>query len=200
MLTDSDWAGDLETRKSTGGGIILLGEHCWKTWSTNQRSPALSSCEAEYCALVYGASGALGMQTAARRLGIMVRDLSGDMMTDASSRRSSGRIRHIEVTWLWLQQEEADGKFCMSKVAGTLNPADILTKYKALRDCEEQTGRVSVHVMAPGCCRGVGIDESGVMAIRGHDAGGPRAVSWADAWEEERQAMELSYVDLWLCR
>ena len=138
------------------------------------------------------------MQTAAKRLGIMVRDLPGEMMTDASgaksfsSRRSSGRIRHIEVTWLWLQQEEADGKFCMSKVAGTVDPADILTKYKALRDCKEQTRRDSVHVIARGCGGGVGIDESGVMAIRGRDAGGPRAVSWADTWEEERQARVVS--------
>ena len=47
VLTDSNWAGDLETRKSTRGGIIMLGEHCLKIWSTNQSSPALGSCEAE---------------------------------------------------------------------------------------------------------------------------------------------------------
>ena len=108
----------------------MLGEHCLKTWSTNQSSPALSSCEAEYYAVVDGASRALGMQTAAKELGITVEDLSVEMATDSSgaksfaSRRGSGRIRHIEVKWLWLQQAVA------AKVAGSLNPADILTKYK----------------------------------------------------------------------
>ena len=45
VFTDSDWAGDWETRKSTSGGIITIGEHRLKTWSTNQSSLALSSCE-----------------------------------------------------------------------------------------------------------------------------------------------------------
>ena len=50
------------------------------------------------------------MQTAAKELGITVEDLSVEMATDSSgaksfaSRRGSGRIRHIEVKWLWLQQ------------------------------------------------------------------------------------------------
>ena len=60
VCVDSDWAGDVHTRKSTSGGLILLGDHCIKTWSTTQSSPALSSCEAEYYALVDGASRALG--------------------------------------------------------------------------------------------------------------------------------------------
>ena len=39
VSTHSDWAGDLETRISTSGGIIMLGDHCLKTWRTNQSSP-----------------------------------------------------------------------------------------------------------------------------------------------------------------
>ena len=41
VFTDRNWADDLETRKSTIGGIIMLGEHCLKIWSTFQSSPAL---------------------------------------------------------------------------------------------------------------------------------------------------------------
>ena len=75
VFTDSDRAGDLETRKSISRGIITMGEHCLKTWSTNQSSLAWSSCEAEYYAAVDGASRALGMQAAAKELGIEVGDL-----------------------------------------------------------------------------------------------------------------------------
>ena len=52
VFMDSDWAGDMTTRKSTSGGVIALGSHCLKTWSTSQGHQALSSCEAEYDALV----------------------------------------------------------------------------------------------------------------------------------------------------
>ena len=55
VCTDSDWAGDLETRKSTSGGILMLGGHCIKTWSCTQDPLAMSSCEAEYYALAEGA-------------------------------------------------------------------------------------------------------------------------------------------------
>jgi len=49
--TDSDWAGDKESRKSTGGYVITLGGGAvsWKT--KRQNVVALSSTEAEYIAL-----------------------------------------------------------------------------------------------------------------------------------------------------
>ena len=43
-------------------------------WTTKQSSPALRSLEAEYYAVGDGASRALGMQTAAKALGITVGD------------------------------------------------------------------------------------------------------------------------------
>ena len=186
VFTDSDWAGDLETRKSTSGGIITIGEHCLKTWSTNQSSPALSSCEAEYYAVVDGASRALGMQTAAKELGIEVGDLSVEIAPDSSgaksfaSRRGSGRIRHIEVKWLWLQQAVADGRFRMTKVAGAKNPADILTKHKGLRDFKDQLMRVNVQVVPRGHEQrgGASGDKEDDSALGGRAAGKPRVVSW----------------------
>ena len=218
VYTDSDWAGDLETRKSTSGGILMLGQHCLKTWSTTQSSPALSSCEAEYYAVVDGASRALGMQTAAKELGIGVEELTVEMATDSSgaksfaSRRGSGRIRHIEVKWLWLQNAVADGRFRMTKVAGTKNPADIVTKYKSLREYQDQLRRVNVQVVggevAAGTLGGLG-DASGsaeerVPDVAGKDCTGrksdaaqspPGRLSWAAAWEEEYGSADVFYLE-----
>ena len=42
----------------------------------------------------------------------------------------------------------------MTKVAGTQNPADILTKYKGLRDCEEQPRGSTWQMIAQGRLRG----------------------------------------------
>ena len=151
VTVDSDWAGDRATRRSTSGGIIRLGEHCLKTWSSTQSSPALSSCEAEYYAMVDGATRVLGLEEAARELGIVGTGV--DLETDASaaksyaSRRGAGRIRHIEVKWLWLQKAVAEGRFRLAKVAGTENPADVLTKYKTLAEARELLRPVSVELV-----------------------------------------------------
>eukprot|EP00973_Karenia_brevis_P026328 3631443-Karenia_brevis.AAC.1 len=40
--TDSDWGGNIVDRRSTSGGVWMLGEHCIKTWSSAQGAYALS--------------------------------------------------------------------------------------------------------------------------------------------------------------
>ena len=60
--TDSDWAGDKETRKSTGGFVFTLagGIVSWKT--KRQSVVALSSTEAEYIALSEATKEAVWMR------------------------------------------------------------------------------------------------------------------------------------------
>ena len=69
VYTDSDWAGDKSSRKSTSGGIAFVGGHAVKSWSSNQSIIALSSAEAELYALLKGASQALGLQSMAADFG-----------------------------------------------------------------------------------------------------------------------------------
>lgn len=49
--TDSDWAGDLDTRRSTGGYVFKMSGAAVSWSSKLQASPALSSTEAEYVLL-----------------------------------------------------------------------------------------------------------------------------------------------------
>ena len=46
----TDCAGCKETRKSTSGGMLIFGTHCWKSWSATQAIISLSSGEAELAA------------------------------------------------------------------------------------------------------------------------------------------------------
>jgi hypothetical protein len=128
---DSDWAGDSKTRKSTSGGLMVVGGTCLKSWSRSQRSRALSSSEAEFYAMVGGAAEALGFQALAADLGWK---LGVRLWTDSkagkamASRRGLGKTRHVEVRYLWLQQAVKKKRLTLGKIWGKANPADHLTK------------------------------------------------------------------------
>lgn len=49
--SDSDWAGDVNDRKSTSGYIFLMGVGAVSWCSRKQRIVATSTCEAEYIAM-----------------------------------------------------------------------------------------------------------------------------------------------------
>ena len=137
-FTDTDWAGCIRTRKSTQGGMTMVGQHCIKSWSTTQAFISLSSAESEYYGIVKGASVSLGMQSMFRDMGFST---NIEILTDASaakgiaSRRGlSSRTRHVAVHYLWLQERVVSGQIKVSKVKGTSNPADLLTKHLT-QDC-----------------------------------------------------------------
>ena len=44
------------------------------------------------------------------------------------SRLGLGKVRHLAVSDLWLQEKARDGSMKFSKVAGAENPADAFTK------------------------------------------------------------------------
>ena len=110
----------------------MVGTHCLKTWSINQAYIALSSGEAEYYGAVRGASQALGVKAMMKDMGV---DIGVQVYIDASaamgiaSRRGMGRVRHIELNELWLQDQVARKRIKLQKVDGKENIADSLTKY-----------------------------------------------------------------------
>ena len=132
VYTDSDWAGCKTTCRSTSGGAMLWGKHCLKTWSSTQATVALSSAEAELYALTKGASQGLGMMTLLADFGLTV---SVTVHTDASAaigivrRAGLGKLRHLNVRYLWVQDQVKSERLWLEKVAGADNPADIATKH-----------------------------------------------------------------------
>ena len=121
-----------------GGGTL-------KTWSSTQSTIALSSGEAEYYALVKAAAEALGVQSLANDLGwkFEVRIWIDSSAAKSMARRiGMGRVRHLEVRYLWAQQVLKRGRLVLKKIKGLLNPADVMTKPKTARDLIEQIGRL----------------------------------------------------------
>ena len=60
------------------------------------------------------------------------------------SRRGLGRMRHLELRHLWIQREVGLGSVLVTKVAGTENPADALTKFLGRLDLQERLARLGL--------------------------------------------------------
>ena len=132
VFVDSDWAGCKATGRSTSGGAARFGWHTIKSWSTTQTVVALSSGEAELYSLTKGAAQTLGLMSLARDLGVTA---SGRLHTDANAalgiiqREGLGKLRHLNVQYLWIQDRIRGGELQACKVPGRNNPADLMTKH-----------------------------------------------------------------------
>ena len=127
---------------TVGGGLV-------KSWASTQGSTALSSAEAEYYALVKGACEGIGLQQLTRDMGVQV---SVRVWVDSSSAKSIagriglGKVRHMDVRYIWVQEVRNKGGIKIAKIRGEENPADIMTKPKSLADISKLTKSVGVQL------------------------------------------------------
>ena len=106
-------------------GVILL------TYSRTQPVVALSTCEAELLALSSGTQEGLFVKHMLAEAGI---DAQLRVRTDSSAakavcqRRGVGRMKHLEVRHLWLQEAFRDNVYTLDTVKSEENIADSMTK------------------------------------------------------------------------
>ena len=149
VRVDTDDAGCLKTRKSSTGMVLRCGSHVVRTTSTTQATLKLSSGESEYNGIVKGASHALGMRSVLEDLG-QNSNYSLDIGTDSTAargmcnRKGIGKVRHLGRRLLWVQQRHANGDLGISKVKGTENEPDILTKHVSQAECEAAMQRMNL--------------------------------------------------------
>ena len=111
VFADSDWAGDRPMRKSVPSWVIMLDGFLLSAGARTQSVVAQSSCEAEYIAATAATSEAKYIQALFSACGQHV-DI--DLQ----------RLRHLDVRFLWLQQETAHKKVRISKVPWPENVED----------------------------------------------------------------------------
>ncbi|XP_074301007.1 secreted RxLR effector protein 161-like [Silene latifolia] len=148
--TDSDWAGDLDDRKSTSGSVFLLGSGA-VTWSSKKQDiVALSSTEAEYVA-----SGAAGRQAVWLRK--LLADL-GSVQENATILRCDNksaismtknpayhaRTKHIEVSHHFIRGLVSSGKVEL-QFCGTDQNVDLFTKSLPQAKHQLFMERIGVH-------------------------------------------------------
>ena len=95
-----------------------------------QSTVTLSSCEAELNGVCKGASISLGLQSVAKDLGFhwdVALESDATAAIGVCRRRGLGKIRHLAVADLWVQDRLRRGDFTLSKIPGTENTSDTLT-------------------------------------------------------------------------
>ena len=125
----------------------MHGNHLIKHWATTQKVVTLSSGEAELAGMVKGVQEVLGLQSYARDLGT---DYNIEVHADSSAaigicRRSGiGKVRHLAVCQLWVQEKLRAKEFSLYKVLGLDNPADMLTKHISGDELQKHQTAVSL--------------------------------------------------------
>ena len=129
---------------------MTVGQHPLRTWSSTHSVVATSSAEAELYGMSESASRGLGLQSMMLELGIEVKLF---LTTDSaaaksfSSTRGLGRMRHVEVKDLWLQELVQKGRLHMLKINGLVHVADALTKYHDWVTCRNLLARAGLPVV-----------------------------------------------------
>ena len=147
VYSDSNWAGCKRTARSTSGGVVMRGQHHIKSWSVTQKRVTLSSAEAELAALVKASSEAIGILQMAQGLG---EEVAATVYVDSSAalsvtqRKGSGKMRHVRIGQLWVQEMAESEELTLKKIKGTENPADVGTKHLSRNKIDELISKISL--------------------------------------------------------
>ena len=130
---DSDFAGDLDKRRSITGYVYTLcgGAVSWK--ASLQSVVALSTTEAEYIALSEAVKEAIWLKGLVAELGL--EQGSVNINCDSSSaiqlsknQKYHERTKHVDIRLHFIRDEIAQEVVNVIKIASECNPADMLTK------------------------------------------------------------------------
>jgi hypothetical protein len=131
--SDSDWAGDKATAKSTSGVIIKFNGDVISWISKRQKIVAQSTAEAEYIALAEAAKDALWYRSILGEImgKNIVCTINGDNRSSIDIVRTeslSNRIRHISIRTHFIRDEYNKKTIDLKWIPTDQQDADILTK------------------------------------------------------------------------
>jgi hypothetical protein len=131
---DSDYGGDLETRRSTTGHCFMFRGSLISWGSTRQTTVATSTCEAEYMALTEAAKEAIWLCRMLEEMNIRISrpitlccDNQGALALAANPGRHK-RTKHIDIRYHYIRECVESGMIVLKHVGSNDQAADALTK------------------------------------------------------------------------
>ncbi|CAK0847732.1 unnamed protein product [Prorocentrum cordatum] len=158
--TDSDWAEDEITRKSTSSVYGFFGSHLLETQVASQPVVALSSGEAEFYAIGRGAASAIMMRQFYQQCGI---EVASKVHSDSNAGRAiatrigSGKVRHLQIRDLWVQERVRLGELQLGRVDTESNRSDLGTKHLDGKRVLKLLEMSNLRLLTKGLAAGVGV-------------------------------------------
>lgn len=131
---DADWAGCVNTRRSTSGYVFFMGG-APVSWSSKRQSVvALSSTEAEYIALTRGAQQAMWMKYWLDEVDLP-EDFPFDLFCDnlgaislTETTKAHGLSKHLQIRFHYIRDRVEANEIQVQSISSHNNIADIFTK------------------------------------------------------------------------
>lgn len=144
--SDSDSAGNIEDRRSTGGMAFYLNKSLITWVSQKQRCVALSSCEAEFMAATAAAcqgvwlGNLLGQLTNLKRHPVVLYINNKSAIDLANNPVFHGRSKHIIIRYHFIRECVERGEIIIKHINTGEQRADILTKPMTAVKFEQMRG------------------------------------------------------------
>ena len=133
--SDADWAGDIESRRSTSGYVFMLNSGCISWRSKKQRTVALSSTEAEYMALSEATQEAVWLKAFMNEIGeatgmdpLTVYEDDQSAIALAKNPEFHKRTKHIDIRYHFVREKVEDNQVTLEYCPTQDMLADIMTK------------------------------------------------------------------------
>ena len=149
--TDADWAGDVDTRRSTSSYVFQIGSGTVSWSSRKQQTVAKSSTEAEYVALSSATQEAVWPRCLMKDLGKQM-DASTTIYEDnqgtielAKNAKFHNRTKHIDICHHFVRERVASHEIRVIYCPTEDMIADIMTKGFAKPTLEKLRDLLAVH-------------------------------------------------------
>ncbi|KAI3789909.1 hypothetical protein L2E82_02715 [Cichorium intybus] len=152
---DADYAGDLNTRRSTTGYIFMLGSSAVSWCSKRQPTVSLSTTEAEYRAAAMAAQESVWLTQLLKNLNQEI-DYKVKLLCDnlssiqlAKNPTFHARTKHVEVHYHFIREKVLNGEIDLQYIKTSDQVADLLTKglpSKKMTEFCEQMGMIKIGV------------------------------------------------------